>query len=163
MISRRHLLYVALLGLVGFSIGAAWPPPPLPRASPNEGYWTAVPSNAILRHAPADMSRVASHMRWNTDNGVLPGSEASNWRLAGTLRDSEPAILIMAPGNSAKATRVAVGEKLPDGSLLHSVNGDIAATTKDGCTTSYQLFRTSPISFSEGCESPAVPDQGTSK
>lgn len=162
MIARRIWIYLAGLLALGIVAGAAWPPPPLPKAQTGTNTWSLPPAKSIARHVPQDMATLTNGMRWNADAGGMPG-EKSAWRLAGTLDETGPAILVMTPDSPAKALRIAVGERLPDGSILQTVDGDRAVTERDNCITTYQLFHAEAVDSSDGCAGPDVTDQGTNK
>lgn len=162
MITLRYRLYLAGVVTTGIVGGAAWPPPPLPKAVDDTSAWSLPAAADIARHIPQDLAAVTSHMRWNGDAGSLPG-EKSAWRLAGIVHDNDPAILVMTPDSTDKAQRVAVNGALPDGSVLQSVDGDQAFTKHDSCITTYQLFQAEAVARSNGCEELNGPDQGTSK
>ena len=184
MIARRHWLYLASAGVAGLVIGAAWPPPPLHKLKEQGNEWSLPTTADIARHVPQDMSAVTSGLRWKGETG----GEGGDWRLAGVVHDPGPAILLM-PSTSAAGPRpraaarrgdrppatdsagsdatrpdvmrIAVGDALPDGSVLQLVDGDKAVTKRDACITTYQLFQTQPIDTSAGCKEPEAPDRGT--
>ncbi|ALJ27049.1 hypothetical protein SQW19_02440 [Stenotrophomonas acidaminiphila] len=164
MIARRHWPYLYLAGalLAGVSIGAAWPPPPLPKASEQGNAWSLPAMADIARHVPQDLAVVTSGMRWKGDVGGTPGERAA-WRLAGTVDEATPAILVMTPDSPDKVKRIELGQALPDGSVLHKVDGDRAMTKRDACIVTYQLFQSEAVDMSEGCEEPEAPDQGIRK
>lgn len=162
MIVRRYWLYMVGALALGILAGAAWPPPPLPKLDTRANAWSLPPAEDMLRHVPQDMGALASGIRWLGDAGGISG-EASAWRLAGIVHDAGPAILVMTAESPDKAQRVAIGGRLPDGTILQSVDGDRAFTRRDNCITSYQLFHATLVDKSDGCEEPEVPDQGTSE
>lgn len=162
MIALRHRLYLAGAVMTGIAIGAAWPPPPLPKTSDSASTWSLPKAADIARHSPQDLATATSDMRWNGDAGSLMG-EGSTWRLAGIVHDNRPAILVMTTDSNSKAQRVAINETLPDGSILQSIGNDRASTKHDDCIKTYQLFQAQPVDKSDGCEEPSVTDQGTSK
>lgn len=162
MIAQRYWLYLAGAAALGILGGAAWPPPPLPKMIDSANAWSLPPADSIARHVPQDMAAVTNNMRWNGSSGGMPGDNSS-WRLAGTVNEAGPAILVMTKDNPAKAQRFAIGERLPDGSILQSVDGDRALTRRDNCITTYQLFHAEAVERSDGCEEPAAPDQGTTR
>ena len=164
MIARRHwpYLYLAAALVAGVAIGAAWPPPPLPKAKEQGNDWSLPSAANIARHIPQDMAVVASGLRWKGDIGGTPG-ERTAWRLAGTIDETTPAILVMTPDSPDKVQRIELGQALPDGSLLHKVDGDMATTKRDTCLVTYQLFQSQAVDMSSGCEEPEASDQGTRK
>ena len=69
----------------------------------------------------------------------------------------------MTPDSPDKVKRVELGQALPDGSVLHKVDGDRAMTKRDACIVTYQLFQSEAVDMSDGCEEPEAPDQGIRK
>lgn len=161
MIARRHWPYLAGAAVLGIVAGAAWPPPALPRMDNTANEWALPPAESIARHIPQDMAAVTKSMRWNGSSGGMSGD--GTWRLAGTVNEAGPAILVMTKDSPAKAQRFSIGDRLPDGSVLQSVEGDRAITRRDNCTTTYQLFHAEAVDRSDGCEEPAAPDQGSTQ
>ena len=162
MIARRSWLYLGGALALGIIAGAAWPPPPLPKLNERVNEWSLPPAQDLLRHVPQDMAALTSGVRWLGDAGGTSG-ETSVWRLAGIVHDAGPAILVMSADSPDKAQRVGIGGRLPDGSVLQSVEGDRAFTSRDNCIKSYQLFQAKVVAKSDGCEEPETSDQGTSK
>ena len=162
MMARRHWLGLVLLAIAGLAGGAAWPPPPLPKLAASHDEWSLPAAADTARHSPQDMATVTSSLRWKGDVGGTP-SERSAWRLAGVVNENGPAILVMTPDQPGKVQRIEIGGTLPDGSLLHSADGDQATTKRDTCITTYQLFQAQAVDQSAGCEEPEASDQGTSK
>lgn len=161
---KTRLVWV-LLGMacaIGIAIGAAWPPPPLPKPTADGNTWSMPPEVDVRRHVPQDMATVTSGMRWNGD-ADNPEAGASRWRLAGITEGAGPAILVITSQNQAKAQRVSPGERLPDGSVLKQVQGDRALIAHGNCIMTYQLFHAQTINKNGGCEEPAASDQGNTK
>lgn len=159
MISRRLWLYLGAALLAGVATGAAWPPPPLPKAQNGSAAWSLPNAADMLRHVPQDMAAVTAQFRWKGDTGGLPG-ERSNWRLAGVVNKDGPAILVMTPDKPDSPQRIEIGGQLPDGSVLQSAQGDHATTRRDACTKTYQLFQAEAVDSSGKCEEPEAPAQG---
>ena len=162
MTARHHWFWLAGIFATGVTAGAIWPPPPLPKLVETGDGWSLPSTMDIARHSPQDMAAVTSGLRWKGDAGGLAG-ERSAWRLAGIVNDAGPAILVMTPGISDKAQRIGIGEALPDGSLLNSVQDDRATTKHGTCITTYQLFQAQAVDKSGECEEMDVPDQGTNE
>ncbi|MGB3394180.1 MAG: hypothetical protein WA956_06550 [Stenotrophomonas sp.] len=162
MIARNRGLWLAAAVVTGLVAGAAWPPPPLPKLTESSDDWRLPLAVDIARHAPRDMTAVTDALRWKGDvGGTL--AERGAWRLAGIVNEAGSAVLVMIPGSPDKAQRIGIGETLPDGSILLSVEGDQASTRHDTCTTTYQLFQAQAVNRSGGCEEAEVSDQGTNQ
>lgn len=159
MIARRLWLLLGGALLVGVATGAAWPPPPLPKAQTGSTAWNLPASADMLRHVPQDMAAVTSQFRWKGDAGGSLG-ERSTWRLAGVVSKDGPAILVMTPDKPDTPQRIALGGRLPDGSILQSARGDHATTRRDACTKTYQLFQAEAVDSSGKCEELEAPAQG---
>ncbi|MQP77359.1 hypothetical protein CQ393_15880 [Stenotrophomonas sp. MYb238] len=159
---RRQQWLLAAALVVGLAAGAAWPPPPLPKLAANGDEWGLPSATDVARYFPQDMAAVTSGLRWKGEVGGAAGARSA-WRLAGIVNDAGPAVLVMTPDDQGKVQRVAIGETLPDGSVLQSARGDRATTRRDACITTYQLFQAQAVDISGECEETEVPDQGTNE
>ena len=159
MIARRHWLILAASLVAGVVAGAAWPPPPLPKIKQGDAPWLLPTAKDLLRHVPQDMETVTSNMRWQ--GGPSGTSNGSGWRLVGIVNKGGPVILVMPADKPNEVKRIAIGEALPDGSLLESVNGDQATTRRDSCLMTYQPYLPEAVEKSAGCDESAAPAQGT--
>lgn len=162
MIARRSWLYLATALIAGIAAGAAWPPPPLPKAQHDSVTWSLPATTDIQRHVPQDMAAVVAQVRWKGDAGGSLG-ERSAWRLAGIVSKDGPAILVTTPDKPEEPQRIVIGGRLPDGSLLQSARGDHATTQLDACIKTYQLFQAEAVDSSGKCEEPEAPAQGNSQ
>lgn len=161
MITRRHGLILAASLTVGVAAGTAWPPPPLPKAKLGEAAWSLPAANDLLRHIPQDMSAVTDKMRWKGSPGGAAGERAA-WRLTGIVnKGGVIAILIAVADKPDDVKRIAIGQPLPDGSVLQSVLGDSATTKRDSCLMTYQPYLPEAVEKSAGCEEPEATAQGT--
>lgn len=153
---KRPLPWLFAAAVVGgATVGAAWPALPLPKLSRAGGAWQLPSSHDIARHIPQDMAVVAADMRWKGEGkngGTAAAEDHSDWSLAGILQQQTATILTMSPGKAAEASRVAIGENLPDGSLLLSIKGDQVITKRGSCLTTYAMFHAAPIAQSDGCK-----------
>ena len=159
MTAQRHWLILASALVVGIAGGAAWPPPPLPKIKQGDVPWNLPTTKDLLRHVPQDMEAVTRGMRWKGGPGG-PSNESS-WRLVGIVNKGGPVILVMPADKPNEVKRIAIGEALPDGSLLESVNGDQATTRRDSCLMTYQPYLPEAVEKSAGCDESAAPAQGT--
>ena len=141
------LLACAILGIV---VGAAWPPPPIPRAMQQEPDWVLAPKDALSRFSADTFKAATSGLRWDAAGGG--DDEAKTWRLVGFLNAPPTAALIQVEGEARKAEHVRPGDELPDGGRLVAIEGDRITTEREGCQQVLQLYRTKPISRSSGCE-----------
>ncbi len=161
MITRRHGLILAASLTAGIAAGAAWPPPPLPKAKLGEAAWSLPSAKDLLRHVPQDMAAVTDRMRWKGSPGGAAGERAA-WRMTGIVNKAGViSILIAVADKPEDVKRVAIGEALPDGSVLQSVRGDAATTKRDSCLMTYQPYLPEAVEKSAGCEEPEVPAEGT--
>lgn len=160
MITRHHGLILAAAFTVGIAAGAAWPPPPLPKAKLGEAAWSLPAATDLLRYVPQDMADVTASMRWNGSQGGA--GERGAWRLIGIVnKGGVIAILIAVADKPEDVKRVTIGELLPDGSVLQAVRGDAAITKRDNCLTTYQPYLPEAVERSAGCEEPEISVQGT--
>lgn len=161
MIARHPGLILAAALTVGIAAGAAWPPPPLPKAKLGEASWSLPATKDLLRHVPQDMAAVTDGMRWKGSQGGS-ADERGAWRLTGIVnKGGTIAILVAAAGKPDDVKRIAMGEALPDGSVLQSVRGDLATTKRDSCLMTYQPYLPEAVEKSAGCETPEASAQGT--
>lgn len=161
MITRRHGLVLAASLAVGVAAGAAWPPPPLPKAKLGDAAWSQPSTNDLLRHVPQDMAAVTDKMRWKGSPGGAAGERAT-WRMTGIVnKGGVIAILIAVADKPDDVKRIAIGQPLPDGSVLQSVLGDSATTKRDSCLMTYQPYLPEAVEKSAGCEEPEATAQGT--
>lgn len=160
MIARRHGVILAAALTVGIATGAAWPPPPLPKVKLGEASWSLPAAKDLLRHVPQDMAAVTASMRWKGSQGGA--GERGAWKLVGIVnKGGAIAILAAAADKPEDVKRIAIGEALPDGSVLQSVRGDLATTKRDSCLMTYQPYVPEAVEKSAGCEEPEVPAEGT--
>lgn len=148
-------LLAAIAVVAGVTTGLVWPALPLPKLSKASGDWSLPPGRDIARHVPQDMATVASDMRWKgvgKDGGTASAEGHATWQLAGILHQQTATILTMPSGQATEATRVAVGDVLPDGSKLLSIKGDQVVTQHDNCLTTYAMFHATPVAQSDGCK-----------
>ena len=161
MITRRHGLILAAALAIGVVAGAAWPPPPLPKVKVGETAWSIPTTKDLLRHVPQDMAVVTDRMRWKGSVGDTTG-ERGAWRLIGIVnKGGVIAILVAAADKPDDVKRIAIGQALPDGSVLQSVRGDLASTKRDSCVMTYQPYLPAAVEKSAGCEEPEASAQGT--
>lgn len=164
MNAKHPALWLCVVALAGFIVGAAWPPPPVPRAAADTAAWSIPGPDRITRYSPETFAKITRDMRWSGGAVAADGS-ATEWRLAGILISPEPAILVMDPQSPGKAKRIAIGEQLPDGSTLRVIDGDKIATQLDSCERTYQLYQLKATSASTGCgvePTPEASDKETS-
>lgn len=161
MTMRRHALILAAALTIGIGAGAAWPPPPLPKAKLGEAAWSQPTANDLLRHVPQDMAAVTEKMRWKGSQSGVAG-ERSAWRMTGIVNKGGVIAILVAVGDKPEdVKRVAIGEPLPDGSVLQSVRGDAATTKRDSCLMTYHPYLPEAVEKSAGCEEPEASVQGT--
>jgi len=155
VIARQRLMLLLGGGLAaGIAIGAAWPPPPIPKTSGQEGEWV-LPDAATLERFSADAFASASKgLKWE---GAAATEEAArkSWRLAGFLYGADTFALIESEGAARRAQQAKPGDALPDGSRLAGIERDTITTELDGCRQVYQLYRPKPISRSDACDTSA--------
>ena len=146
----KPTLWLALAGIAGLAAGAAWPPPPIPKAQQTEPEWQLPTEEALQLHSKDDFQQARQGVRWLGQESSQGVAQASGWRLVGVVTSPEPAMLAMRLDTS-KVTRMKVGQALPDGSKVREIRRDRVTTELDGCQTVYQLYRPKPISTSSGC------------
>ena len=162
MISRRHLLFLAISLIVGLAAGAALPPPPLPKLKQDNDPWVLPSSAELQRHIPNDMDAVTRSVRWNGDLGGT-ASERNTWRLAGIVNKNGLAALIITTDKPDAPLRVRVDGTLPDGSLMQSISRDSITTKLDACIKTFQLLQAEPVEVTGECEALEPPVQGSEK
>lgn len=143
--------WFALAAVAGLAVGAAWPPPPIPKSQLATGAAGALPTHeALQRLPPGAVAQVGQGIHWAgeaADAGGPIGSQGA-WKLAGIVRAPAPAALVrLATGKIEDFTE---GAALPDGSRLVSIEGDGVTVERDGCRQVHQLHRPRPTD-SSGC------------
>ncbi|KAF1686628.1 hypothetical protein B1992_06880 [Pseudoxanthomonas broegbernensis] len=152
----RTVLLLAAGAATGVALGAAWPPPPIPKSREDAAEWT-LPADALER-LPRDAVTRAGQVRWLGEKGADGDGQASQeWRLAGILQTPQPVALVVTPGKQKQSFRLEPGATLPDGSRLAAIEGDTATVERGACTLVYQLHRSQPIRTSGPC-SAGTPD-----
>jgi|UPI0004B908C0 hypothetical protein len=155
----RPALWMALAGVAGLAIGAAWPPPPIPAAKQAPPAWSLPTPAELQRHSKDDFQAARRGIRWVGEGtaGDTAAAGPTAWRLAGIVTTPAPVALVLREGKAAKVERIEAGGTLPDGSrLLEVARGSIVAEL-DGCRTVYQLHRRAPVT-TDAC--PARSGQG---
>lgn len=155
--TKRVRLLIAACCLAGLAIGAAWPPPPIPRTPEGTNSWSLPAPDQLERFSGEAFAR-ADKVRWMGDEAdPIPGAAAAaSWRLAGFVEMPDPRALIIVSTAPRLAKQVAVGSPLPDGSQLRNIERDTITIDRDGCVVVYQLYRDQPVSSSGAC----APDDG---
>lgn len=143
----RLLAAGAILG--GIIVGAAWPPPPLPRSNERADEWT--PPAAGLERVPRDTIAQLAKLRWFGDQAASEGPGNLSWRLAGIVRTPQPMVLVMTEGKPRQNLRLAAGDALPDGSRLTGIEEDTILVENAGCQRTFQVHRRNPIRVSGEC------------
>lgn len=161
MTQRGYSLAMAFALIIGILVGAAWPPPPLPKIKTDESSWSLPSTKELQRHVPQDLAEVTTRIRWN--GTPKTPDEQTAWRLAGITQNGGAAILIASPNNPSEIKRIAIGEPLPDGGILLSVRGDLATIKRDDCIMSYKPFILEAVEKSAGCETPQATSTGSSQ
>lgn len=162
MITRRHMIYLVAALAVGLVLGLAWPPATTSGNHASNVDWSLPGADTIARHNPRDMATVTSAVAWGQEAATAGDKKAStpgSWRLVGILRDEGLSALVMPPDASSEATRLAIGDTLPDDSKLVAIEGDTITTEIDTCRTTYQMFLPAPVAQSDGCKQTDVPSQ----
>ena len=168
---QRWYLAFALAALAGLAIGAAWPPPPIPKNQDDAGNWT-LPA-AGLERMPRSAPDEAGRIRWFGDQTGSDGQSAQDWRLAGVLMAPGPVALVtVAPAPAqgrqkpkpGRTLRLEAGSALPDGGRLEAIENDTITVELDGCRSTYQLHRPKPVRTTGTCNAePAVAEQRKSR
>ncbi len=153
---QRVALLVAACAVAGVALGAAWPPPPIPKNRESAAGWS-LPANALER-LPKAASEQAGQLRWlGQGDAGGDGTQRQEWRLAGVLQTPQPVALVMTPGKQKQNFRLEPGATLPDGSRLSGIEGDTVTVQRGECTLVYQLHRSQPIRTTGPC-SAGTPD-----
>ena len=127
--------------VVGAAVGLATPPPPADDWSPDSGAWE-LPSPAVVERVdPDSFSQVRSARFWGASaGGGAAGSRAATWRLAGIITDPRAVALVAVDG--AKVAAVGVGETLPDGATMVSIQPGEISYERAGCRFMRKLYET---------------------
>ena len=150
----RPTLWLAACLVVGIVVGAAWPPPPIPRSQQVADEAIPLPSADQLSRFSADSFQAArTTAKWLGDKSEGAASGSGEWRLAGVLTSATPAILVLKSG-AGQIDRFIVGSTLPDGSELISIDRGKATTELDSCRRVYQMYRDQPVETSTACGDP---------
>ncbi|TWI14278.1 hypothetical protein [Aerolutibacter ruishenii] len=147
--------WVVACGVGGILAGAAWPPPPIPRAKKDEASWSVPAQERVKRYSSEAYQQARQGVRWAGDASGGSNPQAA-WRLAGLVYAPVPTALIMRLDNST-IERIRTGGALPDGSSLIKIEGNTIQVQQDNCQLTYQLHYQQPISASTGCPTPTAP------
>ena len=142
--------WLGIAAIAGLAIGAAWPPPPIPKAQQAGDSAWSLPAADALRRVPANASaQVSQGIHWAGETGGAgeAGSQGP-WKLTGIVRGPGPAALVQQA--TGKIGQYSEGEPLPDGSLLVRIEGDDVTIERNGCRQIHQLHRPRPPEGS-GC------------
>lgn len=156
--NRAYLIFAGCI-VAGLTIGAAWPPPPIPPYRDDVGQWSLPPQEQVARFS-ADAFAQAGKLRWHADraDGSDAPSAAVAWQLVGLTEAERTQVLVIEAG-ARQARRLVTGESLPDGSRLTGIDGDTITVALDGCERVYQMHRKQPIRSSGSCDvTPAASD-----
>lgn len=150
----RPTLWLAACLVVGIVVGAAWPPPPIPRSQQVTDEAIPLPGADQLSRFSADSFQAArTTAKWLGDKSEGAASGSGEWRLAGVLTSATPAILVLKSG-AGQIDRFIVGSTLPDGSELISIDRGKVTTELDSCRRVYQMYRDQPVETSTACGDP---------
>lgn len=142
---KRWWWFAPLVIPAGFIAGWAMPPPPLPKAKAETDAWSLV---AVVPPV-ADAQAIITGSGWEGEGGGDPSAE---WKLMGTILPRHALVQVA----GAETRRVAVGESMPDESLLLSVSRARITIERSGCRLVYSVYTLSPVSSSgAGCPPPA--------
>lgn len=136
---RRPLLAAVATGcLVGSLVGALWPLPAAV-ATGLDADPARVPSRAALvRYSEGDFATLRDGRLWTGSASGQAGSETvSNWRLVGVVTRPLRAALVEA---DRKQVRVAIGQPLPDGTILRSVSAEAIEFERNSCVFQRSLY-----------------------
>lgn len=138
---RPWLLFTALTAAL--AAGAALPPDPDARTQlAAHQDWQLPLATMVLRFENTDF-KAASRLSWGDDDaGAIASKDGPNlvrWHFRGTAEGDQHKALIQIEGG--KISEIALGEQLPDGSVLTAVSHSAIETQHDGCTTTRELYR----------------------
>jgi hypothetical protein len=136
---KRPLLAAATAGcLLGCIIGALWPLPPADASGIEDGPLPLPARAAMQRYAEADFAKLRDGRLWTgSAAGQDRSARVSSWRLLGVVTRPAPAALVEA---NRKQVSVAVGQALPDGTILRSVNSEAIEFERDNCPFQRSLY-----------------------
>ncbi|GAB6195017.1 hypothetical protein [Lysobacter xanthus] len=165
-IFNRHRMPAALAAgaVLGLAAGALFPPPAATaRVTPRHG-WRVPGVEAVARVDEAEFARVRSAPIWGATAAGGDTVKAASWRLVGIMNIPQPVALVSA-GSGPEVLQLKVGDPLPDGSALRSVDPNGLTFVRDGCAFERTLYSAtdSPIDGSCAASQPAAaaktPDQ----
>lgn len=143
--------WLTISALVGIAIGAAWPPPPIPKSMQQEASWSIPTEASLVRFSAESFKSASQGLRWDSA-GSKTEDERKTWRLAGFLNAPPTIALIQVEGIERKAEQVKPGDTLPDGNRVVAIAGDTITIEYEDCRQVFQLYHSLPISRSSGCE-----------
>jgi len=148
-VTRLHWIILGTV-ITGIALGAAWPPPPLPRQTGDDDEWT--PPAASLERVPQEAASQLAAVRWSGDQHTEPGAEGQqSWRLVGIVHAPQPVALVMTEGKNKQNLRLEAGGTLPDGTRLAAIEHDLISVEGSSCQRTFQVHRRNPIRTSGEC------------
>lgn len=160
--NRPRLLSALLGGLLGATLGLLRPlAPTVSMRAPAEVDWRLPPMSVISRFDDKQFAVVQQKRLFGT---VAPagragrgGAQGRHWRLTGIILEPAPVALVLAEGDS-QVSRVAIGEALPDGSILTAVDAGGVEFQREGCQWQQRLYAAEDAVDTSRCPADAVTD-----
>jgi len=138
---RRHPLWLAATfgTLVGVVIGLFLPIRAPAAEAAHADEW-ALPAPAAARgYSDASAATIRTARFWGADANANKRAPKQEWLLRAIVtRPSTRVAIAVGPGKDM--VWVALGERMPDGSVLVAVNRDTAWTDRDGCRSPHSLY-----------------------
>lgn len=150
--TNSRIIFATLSCLaIGVLLGSVLPPPALPKSVGDKTDWQLPTGAQVARYIPEDMAAVATDVRWLGDSTSQPSAN-NNWRLAGILNKRGSLALILPTGEKSEPKVIAVGQNLPDGSILQAIDGDQIVIKLGDCTSTYQPFQAAAVKTFGDCQ-----------
>lgn len=147
---RRPVLAAAAMGcLLGSLVGLLWPLPPPVVSAMDDGPLRLPTRAAMERFSEADFTLLRDGRMWSgSASGQARSETVRSWRLVAVVTRPLLAALVEA---ERKQVRVAIGQALPDGTILRSVSAEAIEFERDNCRFRRSLYsrQDEPISTSE--------------
>lgn len=139
LVWKRPFLVAATAGaILGALLGALWPLPVANASGMTDDPMVLPPRSVVLRYAEEDFTSLRDGRLWaSSASGQAASATVRSWRLLGVVTRPVGVALVEV---DLKSVRVPIGQPLPDGTILRSVNAVAIVFDRDNCLFERSLY-----------------------